>query len=684
MKNLILQEKVSLILTKLNLLKQIKFSDVKSRLNLISTKAAIFTLLVCCIPALIIGGYFINQTVESLVEASVHNNNKVADRVANDISSYIINKKNFMMVSVSNDAIKSMDMMKAKNYLEAVKVYYGNDNSLTILDKSGQKIYSTHSNSVDKINFADVENLWRKNQIFDETLQKDKLGNLHINGSMPIYSDGKNIAGVLSLDIPLQNINVLIEQVLAQNPSYGIMVINRSSIPIFSQNNTEAIKNQEPLNLEFVNKAIADKNGAAECLIRGEEYLVSYRPIENTDFIVITTYPKAYVTKAANEMIYQGLMVLFGIIFIAMMIGMVLSKKTLAPFEQIVKGVQAVAKGDLSYRLSIDTKDEFGILAQGFNKMNSNLQELVSSVQESSEIITATTAIALGETKKAGDSSNKVVEFAGNMMTKIEDQGDKTNIAKQSLDELNDITKKVVDGMATTLQATQQCVEISNNGKDIISKTIEAMVEIKNQVRETVGTVENLDNSVKEINKISDTISMFANQTNLLALNATIEAVRAGEHGRGFAVVAEEIRNLAEQSKTATTQIAIISGNVMSATKQVINQMQNSGDKVEQGAEIVKDTDKAFNEINEAVTTAQEQADIIFNQSEEQIQLFDTVRKQVDTINDLAQDNIYNANKIVDVSYAQEENITEINKSTEHLLSLAKQFDKLLSSFKLN
>lgn len=679
-----LQKKLSLQLKKIKGLKQIKITDVKSWLNLISTKAAIFTLLVCCIPALIIGGHFINQTVQSLVEASIHNNNKVADRVANDISSYIINKKNFMMVSVSNDSIKSMDKMKAENYLEAVKVYYGNDNSLSIFNKNGQKVYSTHNNSEDNINFANVEEVWQNNRIFNKTLQKDKLGHLQINGSMPIYSDGKNVAGVLSLDIPLQNINVLIEQVLAQNPSYGIMVINKNSVPIFSQNNTEEIKNQEPLKLDFIDKAIKEQNGAAECLIRGEDYLVSYRPIDNTDFIVITTYPKAYVTKAANEMIFQGLVVLFGIIFIAMMIGMVLSKKTLAPFDDIVKGVQAVSKGDLSYRLSVNTKDEFGILSRGFNKMNNNLQELVSSVQESSKVINTTTSIALDETQKAGDSSKKVVEFAGNMMVKIEDQGDKTNIAKQSLDELNGITKKVVIGMATTLQATQQCVEISNNGKSIISKTIDAMLEIKNQVRETVNTVENLDNSVKEINKISDTISTFANQTNLLALNATIEAVRAGEHGRGFAVVAEEIRNLAEQSKMATSQIALISGNVMNATKQVIKQMQNSGDKVEQGAEIVKDTDKAFNEINEAVTTAQEQADMIFNQSEEQIQLFDTVRKQVDTINDLAQDNIVNANKIADVSNEQEKSIVEINKSTEHLLSLAKQFDQLLCGFKLN
>jgi methyl-accepting chemotaxis protein len=64
-----------------------------------------------------------------------------------------------------------------------------------------------------------------------------------------------------------------------------------------------------------------------------------------------------------------------------------------------------------------------------------------------------------------------------------------------------------------------------------------------------------LQKKSNQINTITEVINQISEQTNLLALNAAIEAARAGEHGRGFAVVAGEVRQLAQRTKSATSDI---------------------------------------------------------------------------------------------------------------------------------
>ena len=69
------------------------------------------------------------------------------------------------------------------------------------------------------------------------------------------------------------------------------------------------------------------------------------------------------------------------------------------------------------------------------------------------------------------------------------------------------------------------------------------------------STIASLDASSHQIRQVVTLIRQVAGQSRLLALNATIEAARAGEAGRGFAVVATEVKQLAEQTGSATEQI---------------------------------------------------------------------------------------------------------------------------------
>ncbi|MFW8253826.1 methyl-accepting chemotaxis protein, partial [Klebsiella pneumoniae] len=83
--------------------------------------------------------------------------------------------------------------------------------------------------------------------------------------------------------------------------------------------------------------------------------------------------------------------------------------------------------------------------------------------------------------------------------------------------------------------------DTANKGGELVSQVVETM----NDITASSG----------KIADITTVINSIAFQTNILALNAAVEAARAGEQGRGFAVVASEVRNLAQRSALAATEI---------------------------------------------------------------------------------------------------------------------------------
>jgi methyl-accepting chemotaxis protein len=101
-------------------------------------------------------------------------------------------------------------------------------------------------------------------------------------------------------------------------------------------------------------------------------------------------------------------------------------------------------------------------------------------------------------------------------------------------------------------------VREAEEGGATVQKSISALSRVRDSMSQSAQVIREMGKRTGDISTIVDTIDMIAERTNLLSLNASIEAARAGEAGRGFAVVAEEIRNLADRSAKATSDIAAI------------------------------------------------------------------------------------------------------------------------------
>ncbi|MEN9271120.1 MAG: GAF domain-containing protein [Thermostichales cyanobacterium HHBFW_bins_127] len=240
--------------------------------------------------------------------------------------------------------------------------------------------------------------------------------------------------------------------------------------------------------------------------------------------------------------------------------------------------LQALApsfQGDLTVRAPI-TEDEIGTIADGYNTTIQSLRELVRQVKVAAAKVAKTSA----------DSSQAVDALAGQAAQQVQE-------LNQALEQLATMVESIAQ-VAADAQQVDQAVQVANQrvaaGDEVMERTVEGILDIRQTVAETAKKIKRLGESSQKIAKVVRLIENFATQTNLLALNAAIEATRAGEYGRGFAVVADEVRSLAYQSANATGEIERLVQDIQTETQEVIEAMEVGIAQVIQGTNLVNET----------------------------------------------------------------------------------------------
>ncbi|MBO0365994.1 MULTISPECIES: methyl-accepting chemotaxis protein [Pseudomonas] len=249
--------------------------------------------------------------------------------------------------------------------------------------------------------------------------------------------------------------------------------------------------------------------------------------------------------------------------------GLLLMRAITTPMQRIVHALDKLRSGDLSMRLDLDRKDEFGAIETGFNEMAESLASLVAQAQRSS--VQVTTSV----TEIAATSKQQQATATETAATTTEIGATSREIAATSRD--------LVRTMTEVTSAADQASILAGSGQQGLARMEETMHQVMGAADLVNAKLSILNEKASNINQVVVTIVKVADQTNLLSLNAAIEAEKAGEYGRGFAVVATEVRRLADQTAVATYDIEQMVREIQSSVSAGVMGMDKFSEEVRRG-----------------------------------------------------------------------------------------------------
>ncbi len=320
-----------------------------------------------------------------------------------------------------------------------------------------------------------------------------------------------------------------------------------------------AVERFQPTRDQIISLAAADQDAQALTVIRGAG--AQAQAIEDSlgklsQMKVELANAKAD-SNSATARAATGTMIAFVIIGVglALGLGVWIARLISRPVHGLVEGAKQIAGGDLDVAIAVTTKDEIGALAEAFQVMSANMNEVIANISAASDQVAA-------GSRHVSASSMSLSQGATEQASAIEE-------LTASLEEMSAQTRQ---NAANANQASELADTVSRNAS-----------EGNQQMREMLRSMEQINESSANISKIIKVIDEIAFQTNILALNAAVEAARAGQHGKGFAVVAEEVRNLAARSADAAKETTVM--------------IEDSVKNVTDGTRIAKQTATALDRI---------------------------------------------------------------------------------------
>ncbi|WP_337039206.1 methyl-accepting chemotaxis protein [Paenibacillus illinoisensis] len=587
------------------------FTRLASVLRLMSTRLIAAFLTVLIIPTALIG-YFSYHSAQEQVQKSMtdpmntiltmagqHINNLVGTKA--ELLSYIDRMLSADTSQVNIEAVQAELNQLADTYPDILEITVGNDQGSfiaspeigdTTYDPRSTEWYTNGKNNNGSVYFSNIMKDSDSGEIYVEISQALSSGqgvasikldlaplteeisyvDVGGNGSLIIVDSNRTIAAWAGAIVDSGG-------VMLGGPLFeGIPVhSNTASSPGEPMAFSQFVRTDLEYDLEVYNGVNALTGWNVIALMGHEDFIAAAKPILVTSLTVIII-----------STLLAGMIIFF------------ILRSFMVPMQKLRTATRRVREGNLTERVDLKNKDEFGILASDFDQMTISLQSVVTELNQTSSLLNHTSQMIQESTEQTNASVQHVAET-------IQQTAESAVAGAESSEQTANAVEEMARGISTIAESASAIVDsaeeteraVANGGKTI-NQVGDQMENILEAVQETTALINELSNLSAEANRMNEAIADISRQTNLLSLNASIEAARAGEHGKGFAVVAGEVRMLSLQSKQSAEEIGATIGKMFDLIEKSTSLMNdNVRNQVGEGMRISREASATISNIEQ-------------------------------------------------------------------------------------
>ncbi|VEP12743.1 Methyl-accepting chemotaxis protein [Hyella patelloides LEGE 07179] len=585
----------------------------------------------------------------------------------------------FLGVLKSNVAVDSFNTDIDNLYGERKQ-----DFQLQIIDLSNNFI-------ITNLDYRDLESHARGHQVINSDHDENQTETSKMIGSEPIVQVAQTLLEVANKDLSLEKA----QQLINQQASFSEVSLNVIQDQIFSETVVTA-------------------------LLRYQNQLYSFSTIPKTNFISLGVIDYQVIESTGDNL--QKVFVLTAIILgiVSLLIILFLAQQITKPLINLSNTTQKAAAGNLDIQANLEGALETRTLANNFNYLVKQVKESIQSqkalaeeqrqgkeqletaivnllddVQDATDgDLTVRANLDSMELSTVADLFNAIIDNlqeialeARQSTSQVEDSLKQNEsairlLAEQAITEAEE-TRDTLISVEQMSQSIQAVAENANQAEKIVDDTyntvlnstsnmdltVDSILTLRTTVGETAKKMKRLGESSQKISQAVSFIEDIALKTNILAINATVEAGRAGEYGEGFTIVAEQVAALAEQSATATKEIASIVATIQSETQEVNQAMESGTIQVVETTRLIESTKDSL--------------ELVLEKSQVINQLIESISQSTVSQADTSQNVTNLMQKIAQLSETTSKSSQEVAQSIVETAQVAAKLQSTVAQFKV-